>query len=169
MNVRNTINARQSRKLSDGMEQYKQQPPSSSRILIGDPPQGPPGSGSRSRGGVQGSQSSTPKISISDAIGLITLRIGRLEEIASTNSKPINNTPESSVDDTNTLIKSLIARINAIEDPSSVRDHIPDPEGPTTSSCTYEGICNELVEDVANMKTDIEDLRKLIIKIQASI
>lgn len=176
MNVRNTINARQSRKISEGMESYKHQASASSRVLLGEPPQGTPGS--RNRGGgsvggsggvIPGSSTKNPKISISDAIGLITLRIGRLEELAVNKSKQVNTPVDTSSEDTNTLIKSLIARITAIEDPSTVRDHIPEHESPTTGECSCAHTCNELVEDVANLKSDVEDLRKLIIKLQASI
>ena len=107
------------------------------------------------------------KISISDAVGLITIRLSKLEEFMIR----MEGNP-STISDNNTLLMSLGNRINSLEsyipahnpeDSTTDSDYIPQSEDPESWENRREGVLNNL----STFKSDIDDIRKLVIKLQS--
>lgn len=107
------------------------------------------------------------KLSISDAIGLITIRLSKLEEFMIR----MEGNP-STISDNNTLLMSLGNRLNSLEsyitahnpeDSTTESDYIPQSEDPESWENRREGVLNNL----STFKSDIDDIRKLVIKLQS--
>ena len=104
------------------------------------------------------------KLSVSDAIGLITIRLSKVEEfMLKTNGNETSNT------DIHTLTRSLAARLNTVESSisglSSEGVSFTDEEDPHS----WNNIKGDILSDMATFKSDLYDIRKLVIKLQSQI
>jgi hypothetical protein len=114
------------------------------------------------------------KLSISDAVGLITIRLSKLEEFMIRTEGNITN-----LSDSTTLIRSLLSRITDLEaSVSQLKSAGPmHPEDTSEGSefvetddpNSWDNARPQVLEDLQNFKSDLDDVRKLVIKIQSSI
>lgn len=109
------------------------------------------------------------KLSVSDAIGLITIRLSKLEEFM-LRTEGNNNT---TISDSNTLLMSLVSRVNSIE--SYISTSNQEEEGSQTYSTLQQDDPNSwdkhretIIQDLHTFKSDVDDIRKLVIKLQAA-
>jgi hypothetical protein len=114
------------------------------------------------------------KLSIGAAVGLITIRLSKLEEFMMRTDGNSTN-----LSDSTTLIRSLLSRITDLEaSVSQLKSNGPmQPED--TSECSeyvetddpnsWDNTRPQVLEDLQNFKSDLDDVRKLVIKIQSSI
>ena len=104
------------------------------------------------------------KLSISDAIGLITIRLSKVEEFMLKNGGN-----ETSTTDIQTLTRSLSARMNTLE--SSISGvgsegfSLTDEEDPHS----WNNMKGDIISDMATFKSDLDDIRKLVIKLQSQL
>lgn len=107
------------------------------------------------------------KLSVSDAIGLITIRLSKLEEF-----RYRLDGKDTNITDLSTLTRSLANRVNSLEDvinknaeeqDRSVSDHEPE----TTSSWDLER--EQIMTELSTFRSDLDDIRKLVIKLQSSL
>ena len=123
----------------------------------------------------QGQQmQTTPKLSISDAIGLITLRLGRVEQIIQ--NMPVdgalNNLDENVriVDDV--VITNIVQRLDALEKGHKVlAERKPSIAAtPTVSATTThvsQAVNAELVESVKILKAEMIQVKDLLLQLQS--
>lgn len=100
-----------------------------------------------------------PKMTIGDAIGLITIRLGRVEQFIQQlqtdgiEMNSINSTQPNDIMD-NGLIQNLVSRLNTIEEFST-----------NTSTATATATATATENRLKNMETDLKDTKDLIIKL----
>jgi len=106
------------------------------------------------------------KLSISDAIGLITIRLSKLEDFMIRMEGNNNN-----ISDMNTLTRSLANRVNSLESCISQQTEGEYIEQHETSSDpnSWELKRDHIIGEMTTFKTDLDDIRKLVIKIQTSL
>jgi hypothetical protein len=108
------------------------------------------------------------KLSISDAIGLITIRLSKLEEFM----VRMEGNPTTNISDSNTLLMSLVTRVNSIE--SYISTSTPEDESQTYSSIqqddpnSWDKHRETIINDLHTFKSDVDDIRKLVIKLQTA-
>ena len=115
------------------------------------------------------------KLSISEAIGLITIRLSKLEEfmIRTDGATGI-------ISDNNTLLRSLVSRISSLESSvESFKGAAPESENGSSvyvgdseevdDPLSWENTRPQVIEDMNTFKTDLDDIRKLVIKIQTNL
>ena len=110
------------------------------------------------------------KLSVSDAIGLITIRLSKLEEFM-LRTEGNNNT---TIADSNTLLMSLVSRVNSMESYISSTSN-PEEDGSQIDSTLQQDDPNSwdkhretIIQDLHTFKSDIDDIRKLVIKLQTA-
>ena len=109
------------------------------------------------------------KMSVGDAIGLITIRLSKLETFMLSMEGHTSN-----ISDSNTLMLSLSSRVNALEHANSMMDKdessesedtIPKQEDPESWESQRDGFISEM----KTLQSEVDDLRKLVIKLQTSL
>jgi hypothetical protein len=109
------------------------------------------------------------KMSIGDAIGLITIRLSKLETFMLSMEGHTSN-----ISDSTTLMLSLSSRVNALEHASSMvdreegseaEDYIPKQEDPNS----WELQRDVFISEMKTLQSEVDDLRKLVIKLQTSL
>jgi hypothetical protein len=165
-----------------GKSQFQQPPknyPPSKLQTPGISSQGPPGPPSQSK-----SQTNTSKLSISDVIGLVTIRLSKLEAYMLKEQNEHSSKTSSGNADTDTIVRNLVNRVGDIEKShSGIKKTIEDA---TTSIEETNKIVDELVEQSATLSSvevqapidpsiyekienntrEIAELKQLIMKLQ---
>lgn len=109
------------------------------------------------------------KMSIGDAIGLITIRLSKLETFMLSMEGHTSN-----ISDSTTLMLSLSSRVNALEHATSMMDKdegsesedtIPKQDDPDSWESQRDGFISEM----KTLQSEVDDLRKLVIKLQTSL
>lgn len=104
------------------------------------------------------------KLSVSDAFGLVTLRLGRVEsilqnidveEIASN----VQNSDGGAVNGNSALIRTLISRIEEVEHRGHDSDVVAE----------QQDIIHDLEEKVVRMETELDDTKKMLYKLQSMV
>ena len=123
----------------------------------------------------QGQQmQTTPKLSISDAIGLITLRLGRVEQIVQ--NMPVdgtlNNLDENVriVDDV--VITNIVQRLDALEKGHKVLAErkpsiVATPTVTATTTHVSQAVNAELAESVKILKVEMIQVKDLLLQLQS--
>ena len=106
------------------------------------------------------------KLSISDAIGLITIRLSKVEE-----NMLRNNNTNATTTDIATLTRSLATRVNALENCMNDTSEEVEQGNPEESEDPNSWVAKreQIFTDLATFKADLDDIRKLVIKIQTSL
>ena len=136
-----------------------------------------PGQNARpGRGGQQQSQipQSKPQISISDAIGLVSLRIGRLEQFmfkinheGIPNSEDLNLSENERIVDEN-VFRSIVSRIEQLEESASnsgCNNQITSSNTPEINIENHPFVV-ELNKKINAQQTSIYELKDMILKMQ---
>jgi len=142
-----------------------------SRRAGGDmPPQQIPG---RPGQLIQQQQMQMPqKLSISDAIALITLRLGRVEQIVQ--NMPVDGHSNMGPDGDNIRIvdnevfENMVQRLDALEKGHQVlASRKPTPHVPTSTQVVNSEVSNELSESVEVLKSEMIQVKDLLLNLQS--
>ena len=162
-----------------GKSQFQQPPknyPPSKLQNPGIPSQGPPMSPSQAT--QQQQQANMSKLSISDAIGLVTIRLSKLEAyvLKEQNDPTVKSSAGNA--DTDTIVRNLVNRVGDIEKShTGIKKSVEDA---TASLEETNKIVDELVEQTASVSTidpsiyekidnnarEIAELKQLVMKLQ---
>jgi hypothetical protein len=134
-------------------QQQRLQPPQQQRIQV---PQQQQQQQQQQRQPPPQEKQQKPKMTIGDAIGLITIRLGRVEQFIQqlqTDGIDINSINSTQPNDfmDNGLIQNLVSRLNTIEQ-SETEERIKNMQ-------------SETEERIKNMETDLKDTKDLLIKL----
>jgi hypothetical protein len=132
------------------------------------PPQqmnGRPGQQFQQQQGQMQQMQGAPKLSISDAIALITLRLGRVEQIVQT--MPVDgqvNLGENTrvVDDT--VLTNIVQRLEALEKSQKV---LADRKPTVVSTTSSTPINSQLAESVDVLKAEMTQVKDLLMQLQS--
>lgn len=126
------------------------------------------------------------KITVGNAIALITLRLGRLEEFMnkyhldlangvdnSSNGNSINtNSKSSGVDDS--VIRNIMTRLEAIESDKLKQQHqiaitkqAPAPAPAQVVVANNDSLVNSLQDEIANVRDELRETKDLLLKLQS--
>lgn len=101
-----------------------------------------------------------PKISIGDAIGLITRRLCKLEEIT------LKETP-SDGNDTSHVLKTMCDRLSELESKNKTLTDTLTALGNSPSLDNLEINTNDV--EIEKLKLEVDDIKKLLLKLQEKI
>jgi hypothetical protein len=121
-------------------------------------------------------QQPNPKLSFSDAIALITIRLGRVEtfinnlppldqlEQYSTTSQPENNENMKIVDEA--VFKNIVSRLDKLEQnkPVPIQTQAPIVDNSEIQSFKEEN--NSLKDEIFSLKEEMNELKNIIIQLQ---
>jgi hypothetical protein len=109
-----------------------------------------------------------PKLSVSDAIALITLRLGRVEQIVS--NMPVDGQHNLSPDGEdikivdNSVFENVMQRLDSLEKGQKVLATTPSQVVQSNSSAQ---VSDELTETVEILKEEVSQLKDLLLNLQA--
>lgn len=105
------------------------------------------------------------KLSISDAIGLITIRLSKLEEFM------FQMNGRENLTDISTLSRSLAVRVNSLED--ILNKKIEEPDRSVSEheieTSSWDSERDQVMSELSSFRSDLDDVRKLVIKLQSSL
>lgn len=137
---------------------------------------------STSSGSGSSSQQSANKLSIGDAIGLITIRLSKLESHMmkdSDNSSSTSSSNAGGMSDVDTVLRSLVSRVTGLEKSNDgVQEHLEDLHG-AIKELEETHIIQEsqassqpdpiLLERLEKTEKEISELKQLVIRLQTML
>lgn len=166
--------------VSESSMKKNQQMPQQRPVLA--PPQVTPSSKNMaSSSSNSGPQTSSNKLSISDAIGLITIRLSKLEShmLKDSSENLSSNSSASGLSDVDTVLRSLVSRVTGLEKSNdSVQEHLEElqesiKEVGENTSIQELHVSNQsdpiLLERVEKAEKEISELKQLVIRLQTML
>jgi hypothetical protein len=121
-------------------------------------------------------QQPNPKLSFSDAIALITIRLGRVEtfinnlppldqlEQYSSTSQPENNENMKIVDEA--VFKNIVSRLDKLEQNKTVPIQTQAPIVDNTEIQSFKEENNFLKDEISSLKEEMNELKNIILQLQ---